>query len=213
MPRTTGRQLARDWGVPVKHAHYGANGSWFHQLHEFPGALFDPTGYVMFETVAGYRKALGAQIKQDINVHGGIASLPGYVRIVRDGAVRLPPQAERTSYERAEAGTALFLEGGLKEVVLTRAERDQRARAACIAHYGLGCTVCNMLFRDTYGVLGEDFIHVHHLEPLASVETERTIDPIRDLRPVCPNCHAMLHQRKPPLAIEELKSLVRIGGA
>ncbi|HCO7574031.1 HNH endonuclease [Escherichia fergusonii] len=28
------------------------------------------------------------------------------------------------------------------------------------------------------------------------------------LPPVCPNCHAMLHRRKPPFTLEELKALM-----
>ncbi len=36
--------------------------------------------------------------------------------------------------------------------------------------------------------MGEGFIHVHHLKPLSEVGYEYRVDPIRDLRPVCPNC-------------------------
>jgi len=35
------------------------------------------------------------------------------------------------------------------------------------------------------------------------------VDPINDLCPVCPNCHAMLHRRSPPLSIDELKQLLK----
>lgn len=213
MGKITGRQLAREWGVEVKHAHYGADGRWFHQLRAFPGALFDPNGYILFETEEGYRSALGVQIKQDINVHGGISSLPGYVRVMREGTIQLPPPTERTTYEGAQAAKTKFLEGTLKEVVLTRPERDPTARAACIAHYGLRCSVCTLLFQERYGVLGKRFIHVHHLRPIADLKEEQIVDPIQDLRPVCPNCHAMLHQRTPPVTIEELRALLHEGGA
>jgi 5-methylcytosine-specific restriction protein A len=30
------------------------------------------------------------------------------------------------------------------------------------------------------------------------------VDPVKDLEPVCPNCHAMLHRKDPPYSIEEL---------
>ncbi|HEM0468253.1 TPA: HNH endonuclease [Escherichia coli] len=30
------------------------------------------------------------------------------------------------------------------------------------------------------------------------------------LLPVCPNCHAMLHRRKPPFTLEELKALMDV---
>lgn len=34
------------------------------------------------------------------------------------------------------------------------------------------------------------------------------IDPISDLRPVCPNCHAMLHKKNPPYTIDELREII-----
>ena len=43
------------------------------------------------------------------------------------------------------------------------------------------------------------------LRKLLDIGEEYEIDPIKDLRPVCPNCHAMLH-RNGNISIEELKS-------
>ena len=34
------------------------------------------------------------------------------------------------------------------------------------------------------------------------------VDPIKDLFPVCPNCHSMLHKIDPPYSIEELKKII-----
>lgn len=49
---------------------------------------------------------------------------------------------------------------------------------------------------------GSTFItRSHFLEIDGQYET----DPVEDLKPVCPNCHAMLHQKSPPHNIEELK--------
>ena len=86
-------------------------------------------------------------------------------------------------------------------------ERRPEARADCIGYYGAVCHVCGLRFEDRYGDVGQGYIHVHHLVPLADVGEEYVVDPIKDLLPVCPNCHAMLHQRQPPLTIEELKRL------
>ncbi|WP_422678748.1 hypothetical protein [Christiangramia echinicola] len=38
---------------------------------------------------------------------------------------------------------------------------------------------------------------------------EYNVDPIRDLIPVCPNCHFMLHKRTPAFTIEELKNMIK----
>ena len=34
------------------------------------------------------------------------------------------------------------------------------------------------------------------------------VDPIKDLRPVCPNCHAVLHRRIPAYRIEEVRAFL-----
>lgn len=101
-----------------------------------------------------------------------------------------------------------YKEGAVRQVVVNRFERDPNARAACIAHFGAHCQVCDFVFADAYGAIGEGFIHVHHLVPLANIGAEYSLDPVRDLRPVCPNCHAMLHKRNPPFGIEELRELI-----
>jgi len=48
-----------------------------------------------------------------------------------------------------------------------------------------------------------------HLRELSQVEPGYRVDPVNDLRPVCPNCHAMLHRRQPALTIDELRQLIR----
>jgi hypothetical protein len=104
---------------------------------------------------------------------------------------------------------ARYVEGATKKVFVNIYERRPEARIACIKHHGSNCSVCNFDFEVTYGEIGRGFIHVHHLHPIASMGSEYEIDPINDLRPVCPNCHAMLHRSDPPFSIDELLSLVR----
>ncbi|MEX2515469.1 MAG: HNH endonuclease [Gammaproteobacteria bacterium] len=68
-------------------------------------------------------------------------------------------------------------------------------------------------FENFYGELGSKYIHVHHLTPLSEVGAEYEVDPVNDLRPVCPNCHAMLHKRNPPFSIDELSDIIsKYGG-
>lgn len=103
----------------------------------------------------------------------------------------------------------VYEEGARHRVISNRTEREPRARAACLAHYGLDCVICGFNFGQFYGDAGEGLIHVHHLEPLAASVGARQTDPIRDLRPVCANCHAVIHRRQQPRGIEEMKALVR----
>lgn len=201
-PRSdTGASLAARWNVDVRHALYRKTGDWYHQLERFPGALLDENGYVVFETEEAFRACPELRIRQDVSVPGGIAGIPGYTRVIDPEGKQALPQAP-TTYEKA-----IFREGALADVVQSRRERDPEARATCIDAHGYACAVCAFDFARCYGSLGERFIHVHHLKPLA--DGEREVDPVADMRPVCPNCHAMLHRRSPPLTIDELRSSLR----
>ena len=86
------------------------------------------------------------------------------------------------------------LEGKKHEASVTRYERDRGNRKACIAHYGYVCQVCGMNFEQVYGELGKDYIEVHHLHPVS--QGERKVDPIKDLIPLCSNCHSMIHRQE-----------------
>ncbi len=99
-------------------------------------------------------------------------------------------------------------EGSKKQITVNSYERNSKARKECIEKYGYSCSVCDFNFKDIYGNLGENFIHVHHLIPLSKIKEEYKINPIKDLKPVCPNCHAMLHRKKETLSIKELKKII-----
>lgn len=99
-------------------------------------------------------------------------------------------------------------EGATKQVVVNAYERNPEARERCIRKWGLSCAVCNFHFELFYGQQGKGYIHVHHLKPLSEIREEYEINPEEDLRPVCPNCHSMLHRKKQVLSIEELQRIV-----
>ncbi|STO92887.1 Predicted restriction endonuclease [Haemophilus pittmaniae] len=107
-----------------------------------------------------------------------------------------------------EIPSTVFYEGMQQQIVVNRYERDWRARRACIDYWGKKCSVCGFVFLDMYGEIGKNFIHVHHITPLSELTDGYQVNPKEDLRPVCPNCHAMLHQRTPPYSIEELKEII-----
>lgn len=104
-----------------------------------------------------------------------------------------------------------FVEGGSHAVELTRYERDPRNRRICLEYSGTSCSICGMDFERTYGPIGMGFIHVHHIVPVSKLGEGYAIDPKRDLIPVCPNCHYMLHRTDPPLLPDELRSMLRDG--
>jgi 5-methylcytosine-specific restriction protein A len=102
-----------------------------------------------------------------------------------------------------------FIEGRKTRAEVTRIERNPDARRECIKQHGLACTVCNFEFVKEYGRVGRDFIIVHHLDPTSLRSGKHKVDPVKDLRPVCPNCHAMIHQRTPPFSIAEIKDMLK----
>jgi 5-methylcytosine-specific restriction protein A len=103
-----------------------------------------------------------------------------------------------------------YVEGTKSLITINSFERNPEARKACISHYGAVCIICDFDFSMTYGKLGEGFIHVHHLALIAARKSNYVLDPIEDLRPVCPNCHAMIHRRRKLLySIDEVKKTLR----
>ena len=102
-------------------------------------------------------------------------------------------------------------EGAKYRIIVNRYERSKIAREKCIETFGDSCSVCGMNFESIYGALGKGFIEVHHVVPISEVGETYVIDPKKDLVPVCPNCHAMLHhgQDGKVLSITELKEIIK----
>ena len=99
-----------------------------------------------------------------------------------------------------------YSEGAATRVFVNSYERSRKARMACVRHHGYSCIVCGFSFEEAYGQIGESYIHVHHVRPLAEVGAEYTVDPVEDLVPVCANCHAMIHRTEPALTVEQLQA-------
>lgn len=101
-----------------------------------------------------------------------------------------------------------YIEGSTRVVSVNAYERNSKARKKCIAHFGCQCVVCKFDFEKVYGTIGKGFIHVHHLVPLSEIKQKYRLNPLKDLVPICPNCHAMIHRNKKTLTIEQLKKLL-----
>ena len=98
-------------------------------------------------------------------------------------------------------------EGAALERRVNRYERDPKLREAAIRIHGVNCFGCGINMKETYG-LAKDFIHIHHVKPLATVRGGR-VSPEKDLRPLCPNCHAVVHLKTPPVSITKLKRMIK----
>jgi len=109
--------------------------------------------------------------------------------------------------EEVPANTPLR-EGTTYSVTVNAFERNSTARSECLAHFGHACACCNMTFASQYGDAFSMFIHVHHLKPLSEVRGKYIVDPVNDLVPVCPNCHAVIHSRAPPFTVSDVQSML-----
>jgi len=99
-------------------------------------------------------------------------------------------------------------EGARTTVVANRYERSPQNRRACINHYGSSCWVCDLDFSDTYGPLGDGYIEVHHMVPVAEMGPGYRPDPVLEMVPLCSNCHSMIHRGKSLLSPVELRELL-----
>jgi len=110
--------------------------------------------------------------------------------------------------EEPQEGSVVFAEGlpeGAKSrIEVNRYERDPVNRAACIAAHEPRCKACGFDFGEFYGPIGNGYIEVHHTTPVSAMGDAYVVDPIREMVPLCANCHAVVHRRSPPLSVEEL---------
>lgn len=84
MSKVTGKALNKEWGIGAQHALYREDGLWYHVLRQFPAALCDAHGYIVFRSEDEYKHSPGVSVGETKNwthVAGGIATLPGYVRV------------------------------------------------------------------------------------------------------------------------------------
>jgi predicted HNH restriction endonuclease len=143
------------------------------------------------------------------------------------GGLTAPGQAERRSCLRIKsefdayasgnpvpiaeevAESEGLIEGALRRITVNAYERCPRARDACTRHYGTVCCICGFDFGEVYGPEAEGFTHVHHLKRLSDIGEGYEVDPIADLRPVCPNRHAVIHLGGCVRRIDEVQALLQ----
>ncbi|WP_394867493.1 HNH endonuclease [Paraclostridium bifermentans] len=100
-------------------------------------------------------------------------------------------------------------EGKSIKITINKYERNKLARKKCLEYHGYNCSICTLNFENKYGEIGKNFIHVHHIKPLSEISSEYKVDPINDLIPVCPNCHAMIHKKRPCYTIKEILNIIK----
>ena len=121
--------------------------------------------------------------------------------------------SETTCEEDIQSETALDFrtarEGRRELVYTTRYERSPILRKRAIQIHGTTCMACEFNFHVFYGERGKDYIEVHHLIPLSTLDEEFEINPVTDMTVVCSNCHRMIHrERNNILSMDALKQII-----
>ncbi len=194
-----GNQLSQELGIECEQALYSEWGNFYAPIRCYPCALFDKNGFIVVNSPDDFEE-LGIRVGRRTNVPNQISSAPTYQLI---SAWRV-----QTAEEIVQEDEQRYLEGSVVSIRVNRYERDRSARSKCIAHYGPVCQACGIKLSNVYGSVAENFIHVHHVKAISSVGREYELDPIDDLKPLCPNCHAISHLRKEPYSIEEIQGLM-----
>lgn len=128
--------------------------------------------------------------------------------LISEGKLCSKAQEMSTIAEEISEMEAVHLfEGAKKQITVNAYERNPEARQECIKEYGYKCCVCEFDFEEYYGDIGKGFIEVHHLKPLNEINKEYEVNPLNDLRPICPNCHSMLHRAK--ISINQLRDRIK----
>lgn len=193
-----GRDLAKELGIDCPQALYSSWGNFYAPITKYPCVLFDKAG-LLFINLPDDLDGFGIKLGKRTNVRKRISSAAGY-QLISAWRVRL---AEEISQEEQA-----YFEGAAATVTVNRYERDRKARNKCISHYGCACQACGVKLSAICGPVAKDLIQVHHTTMISSIGQEYQLDPIRDLVPLCPNCHAVAHLRREPHSIEELQNML-----
>jgi hypothetical protein len=194
-----GRELARELGIEFKQALYSEWGNFYAPIKDYPCIFFDKSGFIIIES-PDELDGQGIKVGKRTNVPNTISSASKY-QLTSAWRVKL-------AEEITQDDEHIYLEGAVTTIKVNRYERDRIARSKCIKHYGCVCQVCKTKLSTIYGLVAEDFIHVHHIKKISSTGGKYHLDPIRDLRPLCPNCHAIAHLRQDPYTIEEIQEMI-----
>ena len=143
-------------------------------------------------------------LKKDVNRTGLLTILHHRATCADDA--RLPEEIDVEDQE-------IIYEGAKKQVIVNAYERDPRAKEICRDYYirrdgRIRCQICGFDFGEVYGPEYTNMIHVHHITPISEIGEEYALEPTKDLIPVCPNCHMVLHA-KGGASVEELRARLK----
>lgn len=200
----TGKYLNEIWNVGAAHALYHKDSSWYHVLERFPGALFDPNGYILFATRADYENCENIRIGQHLSVPDGIFSIPGYVLVEKHSTnisrtlstkepnpiwtIKKPKKSSKQNKKLTLRVSDLGEpEPSRIKTTTYRILRDTLLAQKIKALHDYECQICGLTLelKD-----GQRYAEAHHIKPLGSPHNGPDI--AENIICVCPNHHAQL---------------------
>ena len=209
MAKLYGKQLAKSHGINVVQALYRKSGDWYHVLKEFPGALLDESGHILFGSLVEYDAFIengqndGVRQNRDTNtltIKEGISACDGYVPFAS-----LTPTATLASDLSGEelAGTL----AGIAELERRQGGGDPKRKhrvSVWIERGSIGnavkklrharCQVCEALGRPPVAFVdrrGRGFAEAHHVIPVAAL-MPGSLGHL-NIMVLCPNHHRQAH--------------------
>jgi predicted HNH restriction endonuclease len=135
------------------------------------------------------------------NLQKAIEKLGWSLELLNDGKDRLPTEVVVVT-------RTLVREGKLTQVLVNSYERDSSIRRKAERIHGRTCIGCSINFSEVYGSDIKEIIHYHHTRPLSEVKIEEEKDIVKDVVPLCPNCHSVVHSTMKLMTIKELQKRV-----
>ena len=110
----------------------------------------------------------------------------------------------------------IIREGELRTYTVEYRTRSRELRQAAIETYSrngrIACAACQFEFGSAYPHIGKGYIQIHHLKPISFMHGEplNLSAALRNVKPLCANCHQMVHTRTPPISIADLQSTLKV---
>lgn len=85
----------------------------------------------------------------------------------------------------------------------------ERIKKECLDYYGAICDICGFDYGYTYGESYEHYIGVHNVTGVEGDEILPDTDPIKDIIPICHNCHHIIHSKTPPIPVDKMRKMIK----
>ena len=141
--------------------------------------------------------------------HKSKAPIPFQGRFPQLGWAHLPSKSISPRNDTDQS----YVEGDRKYRRHLKIERSAKLRAQARDYWrtklkGFRCLACGFSFENRYGEWGSDFVEMHHLVALASIQKAQETN-VKKLVPLCANCHRMVHRHpKAPLSMATLRRIL-----